>query len=222
MAHAALRRLVELTPLLADAQRDVYDRDALPFLRFDHYAQERFNRGWEQLENGLLSGVDHPAIEAHLAKYRSLVPSMALIFHRLDGGAGPIAEAAVERALAWATYLQAHARRLYAGVTEAPATAARLLAKRIGDGSLGTGFAPRDVYRNGWAGLDRERTESAIDVLLSLGWLAERVEPTAGRTRTWYAVNPRVAGMSVDEPTGPTGPTEGPSVGCVSDGPDGM
>jgi hypothetical protein len=77
-------------------------------------------------------------------------------------------------------------------VTEAPAVAARLLARRIEAGDLPTTFAARDVYRHGWSGLDRARTESAIDVLLSLNWLEERVEPTTGKSRTRYVVNPKV------------------------------
>ena len=218
-AHAALQRLAELTPIDVDAKRDDYDPAALPYLRFDHYAQVAFDDWRCGLEAGLRSADEHPAVESHLAKYRSLVPSLALIFHLLDDGVGPIAEPAVARAVAWAAYLEAHARRLYAGVTEAPALAARLLAKRITGGSVPAEFAARDVYRNGWAGLDRERTESAIDVLLSLGWLAERVEPTAGRSRTRYAVNPR---LDVTPAAGPTEPTEGPFVGSVSGLPEGL
>ncbi len=215
-AHAALRRLVELTPVTAGAQFDTYDRDALPFLRFDHNAQQRFDAWRAELEQHLHAAAEHPAVESHLAKYRSLVPSLALIFHLLDGGTSPIGEPAVERAVAWAAYLEAHARRLYAGVTEGPAMAAILLAKRILDGSVGLEFAARDVYRNGWAGLDRERIDSAVDVLVSLDWLAERVEPTAGRSRTRYTVNPRVLAGRAE----PTEPTEDPFVGSVGDGSD--
>jgi putative DNA primase/helicase len=216
-AHAALQRLADLTPLLAGAARDGYERDDLPYLRFDHYAQQRFNDWWTDLENRIRRGDEHQAIESHLAKYRSLVPSLALILHLLDGGVGPINDAAVERSVAWSTYLEAHAKRMYAGVIDAPATASRLLAKRILDGSSGPAFAARDVYRQGWSGLDRERTEVAIDVLLSLGWLDERTEPTAGRTRTRYVVNPKAYQLTLDEPTEPT---EDPSGGSVGDVPE--
>jgi hypothetical protein len=213
IAHNALRRLVELKPGDVDAKRDNYDRAALPFLRFDPEAQSRFDAWRYDLETRLRSGDEHPAIESHLAKYRSLIPSLALILHLLDGGVGPVNEAAITRAIGWGHYLESHARRLYAGVTEAPAVAARLLARRIQSGDVSDLFAARDVYRHGWTGLDRERTEAAIDVLLSLAWLEERVELTAGRSRARYAINPKIV---VHKRAEPTKLTETPFVGFVS------
>ena len=55
-------------------------------------------------------------------KYRSLMPSLALIGHLIDGVAGgttgPVSRAAAARAVAWCEYLQGHARRLYASVMD--------------------------------------------------------------------------------------------------------
>ena len=55
---------------------------------------------------------------SHVAKYRSLMPSLALIGHLIDGVAGgptgPVSGGAAARAVAWCEYLQGHARRLYA------------------------------------------------------------------------------------------------------------
>ena len=192
IAHAALHRLVDLTPFMVEAEQDHYDRDMVPFLRFDPAAQRVFDHWRADLEARLRSGAEHPAIESHLAKYRSLIPSLALILHLLDGGIGPVAAIAAEKAIGWGRYLESHARRLYSSVTEAPAVAARSLADRIQCGDVPTVFAARDVYRNHWAGLDRDRTQSAIDVLLSLRWLDERDEATGGRNRTRYAINPKI------------------------------
>ncbi len=51
---------------------------------------------------------------SHGAKYRSLLPSLALIAHLIDSGeagtGGPVSRAAAERAVAWGEYLQGHAR----------------------------------------------------------------------------------------------------------------
>jgi putative DNA primase/helicase len=91
-------------------------------------------------------------VESNLAKYRSLIPSLALILHLLDGRVGPIGEASARTAIGWGAYLESHARRLYASVTEAPAVAARLLAARIQTGAMPNLFAARDVYRFGWTG----------------------------------------------------------------------
>ena len=50
------------------------------------------------LENRLHKGDMAPALESHLAKYRKLVPALALINHLADGGAGPIGRTALGRA----------------------------------------------------------------------------------------------------------------------------
>ncbi len=190
-AYEAFQLLADLKPELVEAERDNGDANALPFLRFDPGAQQLFDQWRGELENRLRSGADHPAIEAHLAKYRSLVPSLALIIHLAEGGIGPVSESATDRATRWTGYLECHARRLYAGVTEAPAVAARELARRICNGELNDGFTARDVYRNCWTGLDREQTQTAIEMLLALHWLDERIEDTAGRPKTRYGINPK-------------------------------
>jgi hypothetical protein len=66
---------------------------------------------------------------------------------------------------------------------------------------------------NDWSGLDRVRTESATDVLLSLRWLEERSEATAGRTRTVYAINPKIKIAVPGEVTQLTEAPSGSSVG---------
>jgi putative DNA primase/helicase len=213
-ASAALERLDKLMAGDVQAERDNFDRDALPFIRFDPAAQDAFDAWRLELETRLRAGDLHPAVESHLAKYRSLIPSLALILHLLDGGIGPVTLPAIEKAIGWGGYLESHARRLYSSVTEAPAVAAHLLAARIQAGDLSNPFAARDIYRNGWAGLDRDRTEAAIDVLLALHWLEERIEPAAHKTRTRFAINPKIQISLRDEPTKPTKP---PSVSFVSD-----
>ena len=87
-----------------------------------------------------------------------------------------------------------------------------MLAGRIKAGEVPNSFAARDVYRFGWTGLDRERTELAIDVLLSLHWLEERLEATPGRSRTRFLINPRI---EITQRKEPTKPTKAPSVGSV-------
>jgi putative DNA primase/helicase len=90
--------------------------EEVPFLRFDAAGQERFD-GWRaDLEQRLRAEDDHPVLLSHLAKYRSLMPALALILHVIDGVdtgvGGPVSGVAAERAAAWCRYLEAHARRL--------------------------------------------------------------------------------------------------------------
>jgi Protein of unknown function (DUF3987) len=51
----------------------------VPFLRFDPAAQEHFDSWRADLEQRLRAEDDHPVLLSHVAKYRSLMPSLALI-----------------------------------------------------------------------------------------------------------------------------------------------
>jgi hypothetical protein len=71
--------------------------------------------------------------------------------------------------------------------------AARVLSKRIRQGHVTEAFSLRDIYNNGWSGLStREDVASAVAVLVDHDWLRAVEEPTPGRTRTIYRVNPAV------------------------------
>ncbi|HEX2528515.1 MAG TPA: YfjI family protein, partial [Geminicoccus sp.] len=160
------------------------------FLRFDDEAQEAFD-GWrEDLENQLRAGDLHPALEAHLAKYRSLIPSLALLCHLADGNSGPIGTVSLIKALGWGAYLESHARRLYDSVIRADLTAACALGQKILDGAVNDGFAARDVYRAQWSGLAQPATvKAATDVLEDLDWLRAETRETGGRAKMVFRIN---------------------------------
>ena len=150
--------------------------------------------GWrEELEGRLRSGDLHPAMESHLSKYRKLVPALALICHLADDGQGPVSDAAMLRALGWASYLESHAKRIYGGAVSPEVEAARAILKRIKRGDLPRdGFKSWDVWRPNWSGLsDRDLVMAALGYLVDMGWLHERREPTAGRPSTTYTLNGR-------------------------------
>jgi putative DNA primase/helicase len=71
-ALAVYRRLDALTPEALGATLE----DGLPFLRFRPEAQELFDEWREGLMVRLRSGEEHPAIEAHLAKFDPLVKTL--------------------------------------------------------------------------------------------------------------------------------------------------
>jgi hypothetical protein len=181
--------------------------DDVPFLRFDQEAQRLFDDWRSVLEPRIRSGEEHPTIESHLAKYRSLVPSLALLIHLADGVTGPVTADAIRKALKWATYLESHARRIYSIVTDSATAAAKALSKRILDGDVCDRFALRNVYRNGWAGLDRQSTEAAVDVLIDLAWLKEVEIATGGKPKTVYLINPKIRVKTAGEGTANTDKT---------------
>ena len=190
-AVAVYHRLATIEPALVGADCSA----AIPFLRFEDDAQNAFDEWREVLERRLRSGDLPPALEAHLAKYRSLVPSLALLCHLAEGGQGSVATEAMIRAAAWADYLESHARRVYDAVIRSDLSAARTLGDKILRRDLVGTFSLKDVYRPGWSGLSaRAVASAAVEVLCDLAWLQAIDEPTPGRTRTRYHVNPRVWG----------------------------
>ena len=109
-AYDAFARLHEMRATDLNAL-DPEDPGDLPYCRFDPEAQELFTEWRSELEHRLRRGEEHPALEAHLAKYRSLVPSLALLIHLADGGANPVTAESLVKGCAWAEYLESHARR---------------------------------------------------------------------------------------------------------------
>ncbi len=197
-AFAAFDRLDNLDWRAIGAKQDAGfggDPEGLPYLRLDEPAHELF-LGWRtELEARLRSHGLIPAVESHLAKYRKLVPALALITHIADGGSGSIGVPAMLKALAWAQYLEAHALRAY-GSAQAPEVATgKAILSRIKRGDLPrTGFGSRDVWRPGWAGLkDRDAVAAGLSYLAGMGWLLESKRETEGRTATVYILNPKGA-----------------------------
>jgi putative DNA primase/helicase len=189
-AYEVFVRLAHMTPEDVGAQRD--EDEAVPYLRFDPPALELFRTWREQLETLLRSAKHHPALEAHFAKYRKLIPGLALLCHIADGHGEAVGEEAMLRALSWAEYLDSHARRAYASVMHADRKAAHAILDKLRRGELPHTFAARDIYRQGWAQLsDRTQVQEALQLLVEYDSLAELTIATAGRSKHTYQVNPK-------------------------------
>ena len=119
---------------------EIVPYQTVPVLRLDRVAQGIFLEWRAELERRLRSPDLPSALESHLAKYRKLVPALALINHLADGGVGPVNEAALLRALGLAEYLETHARRAYGAGPEAEIAAAKSILAHIRKGDLSEGF----------------------------------------------------------------------------------
>jgi hypothetical protein len=195
VAFQAFERLAHLTPDVVGAVVDDYHPDHA-YLRFTPEAREEFSKWRRSLEGRLRSGELHPAMESHLAKYRKLVPALALIYHIVGGGYGPVPLPALLAACAWAEYLESHAARVYGVALDDSAAGARLILKRILAGKLESPFRVRDLHQRGWAGLtDRDAVSRAIDRLEAHNFIRVKEEETGGRPSVVATINPRVAGM---------------------------
>ena len=170
----------------------------LPIFRFDIEAQEFFFSWYRGLEERLIKESDDGMIIEHLAKYRSLMPSIALESYlaRIASGASPGTGVALEDAKSAADlcgYLETHARRVYSMIEHRGIYAAKALLKKIREGEIGDGFTQREVYRKGWSGLDSKGTEDACAEMIAKGWIKEEITPTTprgGASGTKYRLHP--------------------------------
>lgn len=171
------------------------DADAPALLRFTPTAGECFLEWRVPLETLTRAETLHQALESHFIKYRKAIPALALL-HQLieEPGAEAVGLAAVQKALAWARYLDSHARRFYGAGGGTVADAARAILRRYKQGELQIdGHTARDVYRNGWEGLkDRELVGEALEMLVDYNWLtaADVKSLSGGPSKTVYSLTP--------------------------------
>lgn len=190
---------LEEEPNLAGAERGTWDDEKeVPCLRFDDDSQKIFNSWYEPFINDkVMNCIESNAMKNHLAKYRSLFPSLALIFHLVDvasgeSKAGPVTAKATGMAAEWCLYLEAHARRIYQASFDADPEPGKKLLARIQKGAVPSPFTVRWIYRRDWSGLDKDGAERAVNCLEEHGYIrAEETPPGAdGRPTTLYHIHP--------------------------------
>lgn len=174
-------RVFDLLKTLANADFTEWgaaqeDNDKLPYMRFSEQGQQVFNKWILTLQNDTLRDEDNPLVVEHLGKFRSLMPSLALVIHLIDiadgSAVGPVSKQSALMAAAWCDYLEAHARRIYGIALSPEREAASILADRIRVGKLPDPFTAKDVYKNGWHMLKgRVEVEAACAVLEEEYWL---------------------------------------------------
>lgn len=173
-AFNIIRALAELDFTQYGAVRGEYDER--PYFHFDNDAQSIFNQWLTELQTVKIKQEENPLMVEHFGKFRSLMPSLALIFHCNDiadgTGSGRVSSKAALLAVEWCKYLESHARRIYA-MAESPEheTAVRLTGK-IKAGVLPNPFTRKTVYDKGWHGLkDKQEIEAALNILTDENWL---------------------------------------------------
>ena len=150
----------------------------------------------------------HPSLISHLSKYRSLMPSLALLFSLADGSTEKVGLDHAIRAEKWCDYLMGHAKRVYAARTDPKYSAALVLKNKIEKGLVGLPdgkLTVRDVYRKEWRELSKpEQVRAALTVLEENGWVRKYVDqgyddmadvfgwPKTGRPSEVYEINPMV------------------------------
>ena len=152
-----------------------------------------FNEWRHDLEKKIREPGIHPAVESHLTKYRSLMPSLALIINEVEEGhCLPVTALSAHKAAAWCQYLESHAMRIYGGAINPAAQSAETILQRRSN--LPDGFTQRTVHRKNWAGLSEvSHVKDALNELLDCGYLMAVESPrteTGERPSTSYFWNP--------------------------------
>jgi phage/plasmid primase-like uncharacterized protein len=176
------------------------EHDDRPYFHFDDDGQAVFNQWFINLQTEKLKHEDVPIMIEHLSKYRSLMPSLALIFHCIDiadgKASGNVSGKAARLAVQWCDYLETHARRIYAMVESPEYAAAVRLAAKIKAKALPNSFTAKLVYDKGWHGLkNKQEVEAACNILIDENWLMmTRVmtNPLKGRPLIQYQINPKL------------------------------
>lgn len=201
-ARCVVNKLFEALDTLepADVGATPDGEDGIPFVRFDDEAQAFFYRWLEDLETTKLRANESPVIESHLSKYRSLMPSLALIFHAVNcvyegDPARSVSVDSARRAADWCAFLEEHARRIYQHSADGDIQPALTLAERL-KASLPNPFVARDVQRKGWKNLTTiDEVQLALSVLEDRKWLVPVEVPAGekgGRPTTVYHVHPSI------------------------------
>jgi putative DNA primase/helicase len=193
-AWAVFERLAQLQPA-TDTEPVVW--------RFSPEAQALFVEWLVPFETEIRGEELHPAMVSHLAKYRKLIPALALIFALIDtpDSGGIVNETELIRALAMGDYLRSHANRLYAAAVIPETTNAATLLSKIKagkltdrDGVVPDSFTPRQVAVKHWAGLGTPAdARMAADVLVDYDYLRREAVPSGaagGRPSDRYLINP--------------------------------
>lgn len=195
-ARASFEKLYSLSPKDFRMVGTASDSNNQISLQFDPEAQEFFQHWLTDLEIDLRSGtVENPALESHIAKYRSLMPSLSLIFHLLRHVSSGVFRGAIDiestkLAASWCRFLQKHAEKLYTLVNLSEFDCAKEILSHINSGELASSFTARDIYGKHWKKLAKpDEVKRGLELLTEYRYLTSVQIETGGRTKTVFTVN---------------------------------
>lgn len=190
-AHECYADLANLDLQEVGAEFDQYG-GGVPFLRFCDEAQDGFSDWRAELERKVRGDELAAPLAAHMAKYRGLIPRLALICHLANGGTGPVSREAAIQSWRWADYLESHARRAYASLSLDSAEAARAIWRKVRKGDLPAPFTARDIGQKKWSGLtEQSRIDAGLEALTDAYRLRAEKVSTGGRPSVLYHPNPK-------------------------------
>jgi hypothetical protein len=189
--HRAIERVNKVYQTIAKM-----DCDSPLIVKFTPDAQALFKEWLGQLEGRIRSDALAPVLQAHLAKFRSLMPSLALLLALADGALESVDLHHADLAARWCVYLEAHAHRIYASRICPEQLAAITLSRKLAAGwKRDEGrFALRDTYRSGWTGISTPyEARAALQILEDAGWICREANHSGpGRPSEGFLINPSI------------------------------
>ena len=174
--------------------------DSSPYyvFSFDDEAQKIATEWFIALEEKI-SAETSPGFKSHIAKYRGLMPRLALNYFLTETSAKAMHCAAlpieaVNSAIAWCEHLESHARKVWAGVIDQSFHPTSSFAERIEKKQITNGMSLRDIQQSKWRDLkDVESVEIAAQKLESLGWIKIVIhKENGGRPSRKIEINPEL------------------------------
>jgi len=153
------------------------DRVIVKFSREGENAQSYFNVWWSGLEADLRNSEMPLQIEGHLGKFRSLMPTLALLYWVLDWASGEthkfeISIEHAKKAAKLCNYLKEHAAKIYKVDLNHSYKSAQTLAEKIKNGEIKNGQTCRSIYRHNWSYMKtKQEFDSGASILTDLNWI---------------------------------------------------
>jgi hypothetical protein len=167
-------------------------------LYFSSDAQDFFQNWRQNLEIELRSGnIESEGFESHLAKYRTLIPKLSLLFHLITALSEKtcpekISFTSLHQAIEFSCLLRSHAEKLYKEEFSPILKGTQILAQKIKENVIQDGDSIRSVYRRAWSWLEsKEKVEKSLGKLEELGWL--KLEPSQHNSQNLLIrLNPQI------------------------------
>jgi hypothetical protein len=184
------------------AERGARLVDGIPTLSFAPDAQELFDQYRDELERRVRTDEElqaNPPLLAHISKFRSLMPAMALLYHLAEAAADSfdtfgtqVSLRAAKIGAAWTDYLEPHARKLFAGGSVPAYSPTERLTDEIEfRHSITDGTSLREIYRHHWRGLDSaERVKEALAPMIGAHWVRLERGSVKGRPSEIIRLHP--------------------------------
>ena len=165
------------------------------FFHFDEAAQASATEWFKELELQIDS-IAAPAFKSHIAKYRGLMPRIALTYFLIEASAGSISEQqipleAVEFAIEWCQHLEAHAQKLWAPSINPAMFPSAKLAEKVLSGKVVDRMEVSAIQQKKWSKLTTtDQVDLAVSQLEEWGWLKRFTRDTGGRPSPCVRINP--------------------------------